>query len=141
MPRTRRGGALLGRATPVRERELSSRFVVSAQLAIAAVMLIGFVGAYGLEDGLFPYAGTALLSQTGRDALEGHAAALRRIIEESQRAATRHEGRESWAAPDPAPTQKALLTCVFAGQESSHRVEPRRVELLTSAMQRRRSTN
>ncbi|MEU0839953.1 transcriptional regulator [Streptomyces sp. NPDC005962] len=31
------------------------------------------------------------LSRTGRDALEGHVAALRRVVEESQRAAARHE--------------------------------------------------
>lgn len=60
MLRTPRGGALLGRTTHVRKRELSSRFVVSAQLAIAAVVLIGFVGAHFLDDGLFPYAGTVL---------------------------------------------------------------------------------
>lgn len=35
------------------------------------------------------------LSQTGRDALEGHVAALHRIVEESQAAAARHEEQES----------------------------------------------
>ncbi|MFD7505689.1 hypothetical protein [Streptomyces sp. NPDC059850] len=60
MLRTPRGGALLGRATHVRKRELSSRFVVSAQVALAAVVLMGFIGAYFLDDGLFPYAGTVL---------------------------------------------------------------------------------
>ncbi|MEU0839954.1 hypothetical protein ABZ370_10830 [Streptomyces sp. NPDC005962] len=60
MLRTPRGGALLGRPTHVRKRELPSRFVVSAQLAIVAVVLLGFVGSRLLDGELFPYAGTVM---------------------------------------------------------------------------------
>ncbi|MBO3679003.1 hypothetical protein [Streptomyces sp. NEAU-YJ-81] len=58
MLRTPRGGALLGRPTRVRKDELSPRFVRLAQLTIAAVVLIGFVGAHFLSHELFPYEGT-----------------------------------------------------------------------------------
>ncbi len=42
---------------------------------------------------------------------------------------------------DPQPSKKPPPPRVSAGQRGSEKVEPRRVELLTSAMQRRRSTN
>ncbi|MFF4482581.1 hypothetical protein ACFY1A_37030 [Streptomyces sp. NPDC001520] len=58
MLRTPRGGALLGRPTRVRRSEISPRFARVAQLTIAAVVLLGFVGAWFMPDHLFPYAGT-----------------------------------------------------------------------------------
>ncbi len=58
MLRTPRGGALLGRSTRVRRSEISPRFARLAQLTIAAVVLLGFVGARFMPDHLFPYAGT-----------------------------------------------------------------------------------
>lgn len=60
MLRTRRGSSLLGRPTRVRREELSPRFVLWARLALAAVLLVGYFGAFYLDGELFPYAGTAL---------------------------------------------------------------------------------
>ncbi|MDN3061011.1 hypothetical protein PH213_42245 [Streptomyces sp. SRF1] len=58
--RTPRGGALLGRPTRLRKDEYSPRFVRSAQLAILAVVLIGFFAAPYLPHEPFPYSRTAV---------------------------------------------------------------------------------
>jgi hypothetical protein len=60
MLRTRRGAAVLGRPTRVRRSEVSPRFAVLARLAIAVVMVLGFLGAFFLKGQPFPYAGTVL---------------------------------------------------------------------------------
>ncbi|WP_405804906.1 hypothetical protein [Streptomyces sp. NBC_01187] len=58
--RTRRGSDLLGRPARPRKSEISRRFAYFARLAIAVVMVLGFIAALYGGKLLFPYAGTVL---------------------------------------------------------------------------------
>ena len=118
------------RPSQVRKRELFSRFTVLARPAIAR-----------------PHEHRPHRRRPTGHAGYSAASAIHPGTDDScsPRGGCAAHGRDGAADPYRHNTggtrTKALPTCVFAGQESSHRVEPRRVELLTSAMQRRRSTN